>query len=85
MGSFQCGQSKSCVYIGYYQFRGKAQVIRLLCEYLHINYQNIFLSPDEWERYKEKEAKDWVVKDMPFLIDGTFSVTGGPGIVCYLL
>ena len=25
------------------------------------------------------------MKDMPFLIDGTFSVTGRPGIVCYLL
>jgi hypothetical protein len=38
--------------IGYYPFRGKAQIQRLLCEYLHIPYQDYFLDPDQWIRFK---------------------------------
>lgn len=39
--------------IGYYPFRAKAQIPRLLCEYLHINYKDLFLNPDDWELYKQ--------------------------------
>ena len=56
----------------------------MLCEYLHISYKDLLLSPDEWEKYKQKEAKDWIVKDMPFLIDGTFHVTGS-GCIWYIV
>jgi hypothetical protein len=39
--------------IGYYPFRAKAQIPRLLCEYLHIKYKDLFLNPDDWELYKQ--------------------------------
>ena len=48
MGNFECPLSNKPIIIGYYPIRGKAQIIRLLCEYLHINYKDLLLSPDEW-------------------------------------
>ena len=32
--------------LGYYPVRAKAQVARLLCEVLHIDYEDRFFTPD---------------------------------------
>jgi len=48
--------------IGYYPFRAKAQIIRLLCEYLKVPYYDRFLNPDEWSRFKEGDGKHWLNK-----------------------
>lgn len=39
--------------IGYYPFRAKAQILRNLCEYLHLPYHDRFLSPDQWSEIKQ--------------------------------
>jgi len=39
--------------IAYYPFRAKAQVSRLLCEFLHLPYRDRFFNPDEWAKFKD--------------------------------
>lgn len=56
-----------CIIIGYYPFRAKAQIARLLCEYLHLSYRDSFFTPDEWNKFREVEGRGWVVKDLPFI------------------
>lgn len=71
--------------IGYYPFRGKVQVARLLCEYLHVPYTDRFFTPEDWNSYKEEHKNKWVVKDLPFLQDEDFVVTGTAAIIHYIL
>ena len=40
------------IIIGYYPFRAKGQIPRLLCEYLHLPYRDRFFTPDEWNKFK---------------------------------
>jgi glutathione S-transferase len=70
--------------LGYYPVRSKAQIPRLLCEVLHIDYEDHFFTPDEWSRYKESEAREWTIRDLPFLRDGQFVVTGPAAVVVYI-
>lgn len=46
---------------------------------------NLYFNPDEWNRFKENEARDWIIKDLPFLIDGTFVVTGQSALTHYII
>jgi hypothetical protein len=39
-------QEESPVVIAYYPLRARAQIPRLLCEYLHIPYVDRFFTPD---------------------------------------
>lgn len=71
--------------IGYYPFRGKAQICRLLCEYLHVPYRDRFFTPDEWKQFGLTEARDWIMKDLPFIVDGDFVVTGIPACGHYII
>lgn len=71
--------------IGYFGIRAKAQVCRLLCEYLAVDYRDLHFTPDEWEQYQQTEAKDWVIKALPFLRDGGFVVTGQQGMIEYIV
>jgi glutathione S-transferase len=71
--------------IGYYRFRGKAQVPRLLCEYLELPYQDLFLDPDQWKLFREVEAERWIVKDLPFLKQGDFVLTGNNAMITYVI
>jgi hypothetical protein len=34
--------------LGYYSLRGKIQICRLLCEYLHISYKDLLFTPKTW-------------------------------------
>lgn len=71
--------------IGYYPFRAKGQILRLLCEYLHLPYRDHFFNPDEWNKFRDTEAKDWIFKDIPFLQDGDFIVTGKMAAIMYII
>lgn len=63
------------IVIGYYNLRGKAQVPRLLCEYLHVDYRDELMSLTEWDRYKRTQTKKWDYNDLPFLKEGDFVVS----------
>lgn len=39
---------KTDIQIGYYPIRGKAQVCRLLCEYLGVEYKDKIYTITEW-------------------------------------
>ncbi len=71
--------------IGYFGIRAKAQVCRLLCQYLELPFKDRFFTPEEWEEFERTEAKDWIIKGLPFLKDGDFVVTGQHGIIEYLV
>lgn len=75
----------SALIIGYYPFRAKAQILRLLCEYLHVQYHDRFFTPDEWSKFKEAEGKQCVVKDMPFIMHEGFMTSGTWGPVRYIV
>lgn len=45
-------QTTSPLIIGYYPVRAKAQLCRLLCEYLHVDYVDKHLSPTDWDDIK---------------------------------
>lgn len=45
--------------LGYYGIRGKAQVCRLLCEYMHLPYIDILFTPQTWDEFKKVEAANW--------------------------
>jgi hypothetical protein len=71
--------------IGYFPIRAHAQVCRLLCEYLHVPYKDRFLTPETWEEYKKNQAKDWIIKKLPFIIDHDFHMVGAHSIAVYLV
>lgn len=71
--------------IGYYPFRAKAQILRLLCEYLHITFQDRFFTPDEWSKFKETEGSKQVIKDMPFIMHEGFMICGTWAPVKYIV
>jgi hypothetical protein len=76
---------EDCIVIGYFGIRAKAQVCRLLCEHLQLPYRDRFFTPEEWESYERNEAKDWIIKSLPFLQDGSFVVTGQHGMIEYVI
>jgi hypothetical protein len=78
-------QEEAQIVLGYYPFRAKGQVPRLICEYLHLPYADRFFTPDQWTLFRDTDAKDWVVRDLPFLQEADFAVTGPIGMVTYLL
>lgn len=46
-------QAAAPIILGYYPVRAKAQLCRLLCEYLHVDYIDIHLSPSDWDELKK--------------------------------
>lgn len=40
------------IIIGYYSIRGKAQVPRLICEYLGVNYRDELYELVDWDKFK---------------------------------
>ena len=43
------------------------------------------MNPDEWASFQKQEAKNWLIRDLPFLIDADFVVTGPAGVLCYIV
>ena len=81
-------ETETCVtplIIGYYPFRAKAQVLRLVCEYLHVPYYDRFFNPDDWSKFKEGEGRSWVLREFPFLQQGDFVVTGNHAMITYVI
>lgn len=77
-------QLKTELTIGYYPLRGKAQVCRLLCHYLQVPFHDKHFSLQEWDLYK-KEKASMPVKELPFLAEGKFVVTGSIPMCLYVI
>lgn len=72
--------------IGYYPLRGKAQVCRLLCEYLHIPYKDLLFTPKTWEEFKRNHNEfGWTFEEIPFLKDDNLIITETYPICLYIL
>lgn len=71
--------------LGYYPIRGKAQVPRLICEFLGISYRDELYELQEWDKFKREQAKDWDFADVPYLKDEDFIVTDAFPICEYLI
>ena len=71
--------------IGYYPIRGKAQVPRLLCEYLGVPYEDQLFSLAEWDKFKKKQTHKWDFPDLPFLQEGNFTLTEAFPISQYII
>ena len=69
----------------YFPIRAKAQIFRLLCEYLHLPYKNNFTNPMEWEVNRKKNEIGLVACDLPYLQDGNFFVASMSGILTYII
>lgn len=76
---------KPTLTIGYYPLRGKAQVCRLLCEYLGISYEDKQFSLHEWDTYKKEKLSKSSIKDLPYLEEGDFMVTGSIPMCLYVV
>lgn len=72
------------MYLGYYPIRGKCQVCRLLCEFMGMEYQNIFFTPDCWIKFQKSQTKDWNFSELPFVKDDNFVTTETYPICMYL-
>lgn len=73
------------VTIGYYPIRGKAQVPRLICEYLRIPYEDKLYGLTEWEKDKKSITKEHDFFDLPYLKDGDFIVSEAFPISQYVI
>jgi glutathione S-transferase len=73
------------IVVGYYNLRGKAQVCRLLCEYLGVEYQDKLFSLAEWQRFNNEKARDWSFPCLPYLREGTFIVTESVPMCVYVI
>ena len=48
-------------------------------------YYDRFFNPDDWVKYREREAKRWVVRELPFIKHGDFVVTGNHAMITYVI
>lgn len=76
---------KTTTTIGYYPIRGKAQVCRLLCEFLNVDYADRLFSIPEWEKEKKEKLKKVPVKELPYLQEGNFRITGSVPMCLYII
>ena len=58
---------KSTVTIAYYPLRGRAQVPRLLCEYLGVNYEDKMYTYQEWRAEKLERSRKGDIREIPYL------------------
>ena len=71
--------------LGYYNLRGKAQVPRLLLQYLGVEYEDKLFTIHEWQRYIAENAQDFTFGVLPFLREGRFVVTDSVPICTYII
>lgn len=69
------GTKQNRILLGYYAFRGKIQVCRLLCEYLGVPYTDVLYTPNTWANFKETQKMNWNYPELPFLKDKDIVVT----------
>lgn len=65
--------------------RGKAQVCRLLCEYLELPYKDLLFNAKSWEDFKATQNLNWTFAEIPFLKDKDTVVTETYPICLYIL
>lgn len=73
------------VVIGYYNLRGKAQVCRLLLEYLGVEYEDRLYSLAEWQKASIDPSLPFAFPALPFLKEGPFVVTESVPMCCYII
>lgn len=79
-------QTQAKLKLGYYQLRGRAQVPRLLLEFLKVPYEDeLFKSNKEWLVYRNQNQKKWPLIALPYLIDGDVRITETVPICYYIL
>lgn len=78
-------RATSRIVIGYYNLRGKAQVPRLLLEYLKVDYEDKLFSLVEWQKYTQEEAQDFAFPVLPFLREGHFVCTDSVPMCTYII
>lgn len=67
--------------------RGKGERIRLILEYLGLDYEMFLFhreNPSEWDDYKKKNIQGLDFPNLPFLIDGNLKMTESWAIMRYL-
>jgi len=50
----QAEEKHDKIVFGSFPFRGIMHPVRLLCEYIGVEYENKLFNPVEWDQYKEK-------------------------------
>lgn len=73
------------IILGYYPLRGKIQICRLLCEYLHVGYKDLLFTPQTWEEFKATQNINWNYQELPFLKEKDFVVTETFPICLYII
>jgi glutathione S-transferase len=73
------------IVVGYYNLRGKAQVPRLLLEYLKVDYEDKIFTLPEWQKYSQEETQDFVFPVLPFLREGNFVCTDSVPMCTYII
>jgi glutathione S-transferase len=69
--------------LGYWAFRGRAQVTRFLIEYLGLSYTDKqYTSPQEWG--KDKSTLGFDFPNLPYIIDGDFKLTETSALIKYI-
>lgn len=81
----QAEEKNDKIIFGSFPFRGIMQPVRLLCQYMGVQYENKFFNPVEWDQYKEKQAKDWLYQKIPFMKCGDLVMTNSLAAAEYLL
>ena len=81
----QVEYTKTPVTIGYYPFRAKAQVLRLVCEYAHVPYKDHFYDPDQWRQEKLNLSRNNKITEFPYLEHEGFVLSGGHAMLTYVV
>ena len=78
-------ETNTDIVIGYYNLKGKAQVCRLICEYLSVPYRDQLFTLTEWDKFKNTKTKTWPYPELPFLKEGDFILTDSVTMCVYVI
>lgn len=72
--------------IGYWGIRGRGQVIRHLCAYTGIDWEEVtYKQPGEWFAIGDKNKLGLDFPNLPYLINGDFKLTESMAIANYII
>jgi len=77
--------SKSKIIIGYWNIKGRGEILRHLCEFLSIPYENkLYIDPAQWFK-KDKPALKSDFPNLPYILDGDKVITESEACAMYLI
>jgi glutathione S-transferase len=50
-----------------------------------VPYQDRFFNPEQWDNFKVKQGKKMPVKELPYLVDNNFVLTGANAMLRYVI